>query len=141
MINSKRIFGAGVILWVVSAVFTWLTCGWLFNWVYQITPLIWKGPEAIMSASNLIGSNLIGLVSAFLFVFVYAVLYKGIPGKGATKGMNFGILVWLITAFSGMVGMAFYMTISEIVIVYWVVQALILNLIKGAIMGAIYKNN
>ena len=83
--NAKRILISGVVIWIVGTVFGILTCGWLFNWVYTLPPNIWKDPAVMMSAGNLIGANLIGLVSAIIFALVYALLYKGIPGEGAKK--------------------------------------------------------
>lgn len=52
--------------------------------------------------------------------------------------MIYGILVWLVGALTGLASMPFYMTIATTVIVYWIIQALVLNLINGAIVGAIY---
>jgi hypothetical protein len=70
---------------------------------------------------------------------VYALLYKGIPGEGAKKGITYGILVWLVGALTGIASMAFYMTIATTVVVYWILQALVLSIINGAIVGVIYK--
>jgi len=67
------------------------------------------------------------------------VLNKGIPGEGAKKKMTYGILVWLVGALTGIASMAFYMTIATTVVVYWILQALVLGLINGAIVGVIYK--
>ena len=139
--NAKRILISGVVIWIVGTVFGILTCGWLFNWVYTLPPNIWKDPAVMMSAGNLIGANLIGLVSAIIFALVYALLYKGIPGEGAKKGMTYGLLVWLVGALAGIASMPFYMTIATTVVVYWTIQALVLNLINGAIVGAIYKED
>ncbi len=130
---------AGVVIWIVGIIWTMLTCGWLFNWVYAIPPVIWKDAAAITSIGNMIGSNLLGLLIALIFVFVYAWLYKGIPGKGIKKGLAYGFIVWLVSAFSGMITMPFYMTISWVVIVYWVLNGLISYLIFVLIAGAIYK--
>lgn len=85
IINTKRILISGVVIWIVGTVFGLLTCGWLFNWVYQLPPNIWKDPTMMMSAGNIIGANLIGLIRAIIFALVFALLYKGIPGKGAKK--------------------------------------------------------
>jgi hypothetical protein len=41
---------------------------------------------------------------------------------------------------SGIASMPFYLTIATTVVVYWIIQALALNLINGAIVGAIYKD-
>jgi len=67
------------------------------------------------------------------------VLNKGIPGEGAKKGMTYGILVWLVGALTGIASMPDYMTIATTVVVYWILQALVLNIINGAIVGVIYK--
>ena len=136
--NVKKILISGAIIWFVNSLFGWLTCGWLFNWVYRVPPNIWKDPTTMMSAGNMMGMNLCGIISAMLFVLVYAVLYKGIPGKGAKKGMTYGFLMWLVGAFSGVISMPFYMAIATTVVVYWIIQALIMGLINGAIVGTIY---
>jgi len=78
--NTKRILVATIAIWIVSVVFGFLTCGWLFNWVYQIPPNIWKTTEQM--AGNMLWVTLIGLIPALLFSLVFAVLYNGIPGKG-----------------------------------------------------------
>jgi hypothetical protein len=53
--------------------------------------------------------------------------------------MTYGILVWLVGALTGIASMPFYMTIATTVVVYWILQALVLGLINGAIVGVIYK--
>lgn len=137
--NWKRFILSAILIWIVGSVMAMLTCGWLFNWVYEIPPRIWVDPETIMSTPNMVGSYAGGLIISILFVLVYAVLYKGIPGKGVKKGLMYGFLVWLVGAVSGLLTSPFYMTISVIVVVYWIAQALVVNLINGAIIGAIYK--
>ncbi|OGP55545.1 MAG: hypothetical protein A2Y65_00875 [Deltaproteobacteria bacterium RBG_13_52_11] len=137
--NAKRIVIAGVVIWIVDLVVVFLTCGWLFKWVYQLPPNIWLDPAAMMSTCNLIGANVIGIIRAILFALVFAIIYKGIPGKGVNKGMIYGILVWIVGALTGMASMPFYMTIATTVVVYWTIQALVLSVINGAIVGALYK--
>lgn len=139
--NTKKILISGVVIWVISTIFGLLTCGWLFSWVYTLPPNIWKDPVEMMSTGNIIGGNLTGLFRAIIFALVYALLYKGIPGESVKKGMMYGILVWLVGALAGMASMPFYMTIATTVVVYWIIQALVLNLISGAIVGVIYKEN
>lgn len=137
--NVKKLVLSAVVMWVVNTVLIWLTCGWLFKWVYEIPPIIWKTPEAMMATGNMAASLLVGFIVALLFALVYAVFYKGIPGKGVNKGLHYGFFIWLVSALSGMATMPFYMTIATTVVIYWIVQALVLSLIKGAILGAIYK--
>lgn len=138
--NAKRIVVAGLIIWIVDSIFFILTCGWLFKWVYKLPPHIWRDFTAMpATALNLIGPHVIGIIRALLFALVFAILYKGIPGKGVVKGIIFGVLVWIVGALTGMASMPFYMTIATGVVIYWIIQQLVLGLINGAIIGAIYK--
>lgn len=137
--NIKRIIGAGAVVWVVSTAWGWLTCGWLFNWVYQIPPIIWKAPEAMMTPGNTAYSLIVGLIGAILFVLVFAVLYSGIPGTGVKKGLIYGFLMWLVGTVAGIGTLPAYMTIASAVVVYWIIGFLVVGLIKGAIVGAMYK--
>jgi hypothetical protein len=134
-----RMLLAALAIWIFSTIWMFLTCGWLFSWIYEIEPIIWYSAETMMSAQTLIFSNLFGILSAVIFVLVFAVLYKGIPKKGISKGLVYGFLVWLIGPFSGMISMPLYMTIAPAVIVYWLISALITFLVMGVIAGAIYK--
>ncbi len=131
--NIKRILIAGIVVWLVEFVIGALTCGWLFNWVYKLPPNIWK------TSINMIGMNIVGIIRAMMFVLVFAIFYKGIPGKGAKKGIVYGLLIWLVGALPGLAGMPFYMTIANTVVIYWLIQCLILSLLTGAIIGVIYK--
>jgi hypothetical protein len=138
--NAKRIVIAGLVVWIVSSIFFFLTCRWLFKWVYKLPPNIWRDFTAMQaSALNLIGPHVIGIIRALLFTLVFAILYKGIPGKGITKGIVYGVLVWLVGALTGMASMPFYMTIATGVVIYWIIQQLVLGVINGAIVGVLYK--
>lgn len=53
--------------------------------------------------------------------------------------MIYGILVWLVGALTGVASILFYMTIATTVVVYWIIQAPVLNKINIAIVGSIYK--
>jgi len=137
--NIKKTIISTIILWIVGVVFTFLTCGWLFSWVYRIPPNIWKSQAEMMSLNNMIFSNFAGIFKALVFILVFGVLYRGIPGQGVKRGLRYGFLVWMVGTLFGMITMPLYMTISETVVIYWMLQALVINLINGAIVGAIYK--
>jgi hypothetical protein len=139
IMNAKRILISGVVIWIVSSIFGFLTCGWLFNWVYQLPPNIWLAPTTIMSPGNMIGAHINGIIRGLLFALVFAILFKGIPGKGVNKGMIYGVLVWLVGSLPGIASMPFYMTIATTVVVYWIILQLVMGVIEGAIVGAIYK--
>jgi len=69
--NIPKIIIAGVAVWLTNTVLGFLTCGKLFNWVYEIPPNVWKDPEVMMSGSNLLWINLFGLVSGLIFASAF----------------------------------------------------------------------
>ncbi len=91
--NVNRIIGASLLNWVLGFLFMMLTCGWLFTWVYELSPKIWMSAEVMQSMSTMVAMALFGLFSALLFSAVFALLYKGIPKSGANKGLVYGFLV------------------------------------------------
>lgn len=137
--NFKRIIFASIVIWIIGSILIILTCGNFFSWVYKLPPNIWLPPEVFQKPVNMAMSNLIGLLKAFSFSLVYAIIYKGIPGEKTAKGIYYGILIWLVSALTGLVGMPFYMSISPVVVIYWIIQALVFNIIFGIILSIIYK--
>jgi hypothetical protein len=137
--NTKRFVLSALAVWIFGIIWTFLTCAGLFKWVYEIPPIIWKTPEAMMTAGNTIGSLIVGLIAALIFTMIYATLYRKLPIKGVKGGMLYGFFVWLIAPFVGVVSMPFYMTIATTVVVYWLLNFLVSYLIMGLIVGAIYK--
>lgn len=138
-IDYKKLTIATILMWLAGTIIVFLTCGWLFKWVYEIPPLIWLAPEQMMSAGNMLWSNLIGILRVLLFALVFIIVYDSIPYKGWKKGMKYGFIIWLVSALSGMISMPLFMTISWTVVIYWIAQALVTNLVIGAILGAVYK--
>lgn len=134
--NLKNVIVAGVAAEVVKFVFVMLTCGWLFMWVYSLAPTnVWK-PWA-MEGLILMAAG--GLVLNILLAYVYALFYKGIPGKGLMKGIWYGFGVWLVGTLPGMFAIYTLMTVANVVVIYWTVQWLVGNMLLGAVIAAIYK--
>jgi hypothetical protein len=134
-----RMILAALAVWIAGSVYTMLTCGWLFNRVYQIPPIIWVKPETMMLPMNMAMSYGLSLIMALISVMVYALLYNGIPGNGYKKGLMYGVITYLVGVLPGISGMPFYMTISWTVVGYWMVNFLVYELIAGFLTGVIYK--
>ncbi|MEW6103358.1 MAG: hypothetical protein AB1630_06025 [bacterium] len=133
-----KVLLAGVVVGILGSIWGWLTCGWLFNWVYTLEPTnVWKGPEA-MTPGFMALANLLGILFAILMALVYALLYKGIPGKGVLKGLCFGLFVWLVGTLPGNVMAGMWSVINPTVICYWVISGLVTNLWQGLVIAAIY---
>jgi hypothetical protein len=139
MIDKKRVILSSVILLIVSSVYTFITCGWLFKGVYDIEPVIWLDSAIMMGTTNMILSTLITFITLILLSAVYGILHEALPGKTYKRGLIFGFLIFLIGPLTGIIAMPFYMTISWMVILYWVVSLLIKYLIIGSLLGKIYE--
>lgn len=137
--NKTRLLLLTLLVFVIHTMIIMLTCGWLFSWVYTLPPTeVWLPKEVMMSSQTLLNSNLLTLVMSFFFVYVYAVIYKGVPGKTWSRGLTYGALLWLITGV-GMSSMMLFMAISPTVVIYWIIQALVISLISGSFVGGLYK--
>lgn len=132
----SKVLIATIVVSVFNFIVGALTCGGLFSWVYKVEPVnVWK------PMTNAILPYMIAeiLIVNLLFVVVYALIQKGVPGKNKfTKGLIYGLLVWLVGLVPGMLATAIYMTVSKVVILYWTVWGLIVSPLKGIIASAIY---
>lgn len=133
----KQVIIATIVVTIVSMILGMLTCGWLFRWVYELSPVgVWKFGPGI--SPNPVWLTLGNLVMALILVLVYALVSSGIPGKGTRKGMNYGFIVWLLSL-GGMWAVLMFMTVNPGVVLYWTILGLVILLIEGAIIGAIVK--
>lgn len=121
---------------VFHFVFGALTCGWLFTWVYTLEPVnVWRhmdGPPGIVF-------NLVTFLLNVIFVAIYVLLKKGIPGKTkVVKGIVFGLCVWALGILPGMFATAYFMTVAQTVVIYWTIAGLIETPLRGLIAAAVY---
>ena len=130
-----KIIIATVVVTIFNAIVGAVTCGGIFNWVYKLEPVsVWKPMEA-PGVTYYIGAMLLN----FLFVVVYAMLRKGIPGKNKlVKGLIFGLCVWAVGILPGMFATYIFMTVAPTVIVYLAIMGLAQDPLKGLITAAIY---
>lgn len=134
--NIKKIILAVVAVAVFNIIVGMLTCGGVFSWVYKLEPTnVWKPMQSISLPLMIAG---IFIIDA-LFVWVYALINKGIPGQNRlVKGLLYGLLVFLVGLVPGMISTYLYMTVAKTVIVYWTIWGFVVNPLKGLITSAIY---
>ena len=131
-----RILIAGIAVSVVNIVWGFLTCGRFFNWVYTLKPTyIWKSAEEIPFGL----ANIAGIIFAIFLALVYAVIKSALPGKGIVKGLTYGLLIWLIGTLPGNFGLGMFTRIHPTVVTYWIISGLVVNLLYGLVIAAIYK--
>lgn len=139
-INYKRWVVSGVLVHIVGFVASALTCGWLFNWVYYVPPTEAFKPMTAPDANWFLWMNLGGLVFSLLFALVYALLYHGIPGKkGYEKGFMFGVLIFFVSVLPGGFYYWMLMNVSSVFVSYFIVQGFALSIIRGFVLGTVYK--
>lgn len=134
--KTGKVLLAALAVSIFHFVFGALTCGWLFTWVYTIEPVnVWRhmdGPPGI-------GFNLGIFLLNVIFVSIYVLLKKGIPGKTRfARGLAFGLCVWAVGILPGMFATAYFMTVSSVVVVYWTVMGLIETPVMGLIAALVY---
>lgn len=134
--NIKKIILAVVIVALFNIMVGMLTCGGVFNWIYKLEPTnVWKSMENFSFPIMIASTFFVDLI----FVLVYVLINKGIPGKNKfTKGLLFGLLVWMIGLVPGMISTYLYMTVSTTVVIYWTIWGLVVSPLKGLIAAAIY---
>lgn len=135
----SKVLIATIVVSVFNFIVGALTCGGVFSWVYKVEPTnVWK------PMTNAIFPYMIAeiLIVNLLFVIVYALIQKGVPGKNKfTKGLIYGLLVWSVGMVPGMLTTALYMTVSKVVVLYWTIWGVIVTPLKGIIISAIYGDD
>lgn len=134
--NIKKIILAIILVAAFNIIVGMLTCGGAFSWVYKLKPTnVWK-PVTNMSMPLMMAGI---FLTDTLFVFVYALINKGIPGQNRfIKGLIYGLLVVLVGLIPGMISTYTFMTVATTVVVYWTIWGLIVSPLKGLITAAIY---
>lgn len=141
-IDFKRVLLAGIAINFVS----YLAGGgsyFFFRWIFELEPRnIWKwtpGTTLDMSPKWWISLLIINTLLAVIFALVFAILYRGIPGRGLQKGFAFGFLVWLVGVVPPVLTWYFLVNISPGALVYFTIQGLFEWLVYGIVISAIYK--
>lgn len=114
----------------------------LFRSIFELEPTsVWKWTPA-MGLTIPVSWPILLIMNVFfalVFAWVFAVLYRGIPGIGIGKGLWFGLLAWLIGVLPPMTTLYLMTTIAPGALVYFTIQGLFEWLVYGAVIAAIYK--
>jgi len=141
-INITKVLFAGTAIFFIS----FLVGGgsyFIFSGVFDLEPrAIWKWTPSQgfdMSAEWWIILLLLNIILAVVFAFIYALIEKGLPGKGIQKGLGFGMIVWIVGPIPALVTMYLMMNIATGALIYFTLQSLFEWLIYGAVISLIYK--
>lgn len=147
MANLKffRVFLAGLLFAVLAQVIH--TIGAYLTMSYYMMPeyfSIWSkimmptaGPPP---TSFMVYSLLFSLISGILIALVYGIVKNSVPGKTtAKKGLNYGLLLFLVAGIPGYLSMLLLINLPALLLLYWVFETLILDLIGCIIIARIMK--
>ncbi|MBU2578618.1 DUF1761 domain-containing protein [Patescibacteria group bacterium] len=139
--NCPNVLLPALVITIIGTVFGFLTCGWLFKWIYAIEPIsAWKYGLDVAPSVKAMAVNFVGeFILSMILVCVFMKLYDGIPYSGWKKGVKFGFLVWLVSALPGMFAIYMWMNVAVEWIAYMTIMGLVVLLIKGAVIGAMCK--
>lgn len=143
--NFKRIILAGLAVDAISfLIFPLFFSNALFGLVFQLEPTnIWKWtpqvPFVSMPTSYLLFFILTNTLLAIFIAFLYAVLYKAIPGTGIKKGLLFGLLISPMSVLIPMFSIWAMFRVPNITVLLFTIEQLIEILAYGVIIGLIYK--
>ena len=119
---------AGIVMLIIGSAFMMIPG--VTEWYTVTFPEIMVSPMAMSIMT--VGVVLIGIFMGL----IYSVINSAIPGEGARKGLNYGIMVWLLAGLTWpimMVGFApAYLWIAELI------NGLITYSIAGAVLAIIY---
>lgn len=135
----KRVLLAGIGGTIVNIVYSMLVCTqFIIPWLKEVTPPeLWIEETALYLPIMMV----FGFAVCFLWAFGYALLYKGLPGTGISKGVVYGILVlWVLGVLPNMAALYLHTTISaEIIWVFITANSLLRGIVLGVTYGFIYK--
>jgi len=136
--NLKKVLIAGVVGAVINAVYSILVCTQLIiPYAKRVTPSGFWVPETGFHTFIMI---IFGFAICILWAFGYALLYKGIPGTGLSKGVIYGFLLWLLGMLPNNLALQLHTNIwPEFNWVFLSVGSLIRWIILGMIYALIYK--
>jgi hypothetical protein len=131
--NWKKGIIAGLVAGVVILIIGNLS-GFLFAVDYTKTPELWKP----MTGNWLYNMIAIDFVEGIIYGIVFTLIYSGIPGNGWKKGLNYGLIVWLVATVPGMLMTYFTMAVPDMIVVSWTVGGLISLVIAGPVIAIIH---
>jgi len=132
--NNKNIIKI-ILLAVLTAVIMFIVgsiMGMVTSPLY--TGAIWKD----MTGSWLIMMVFYDLFVGFLFVLIYSIILKGLPGKGLSRGLFYGFLFALIGVVPGLIMTYLSMAVPAILIFWWAVSGFVQYIASGMVVGALY---
>jgi len=82
-------------------------------------------------ASFFLYSALFQLIAAVFFVLVFYLLGSAVPGRKAVRGLIYGVLIFLVGSFPGMLSSFLLVNLPIGLVLWWMLSGLIIGLLAG----------
>jgi hypothetical protein len=129
-------FLAGIAMVAADMAVWGATQGYLMP-LYQASSALWKPMEPL--GAWLAQMWAATIADGILFGIVYSTLYNGIPGTNINKGLNYGVILWLVGTVPGMAVTYLMMAVPTPIVASWLFGGLIDVLVMGAVLAYVYE--
>lgn len=143
--NFNRVVISGLVFMFISEIIN--TVSSILTMSYYTNPLYFSLWSKLMMPANgppgsefYLASIAIGIVIGIIFAATYSLLKESIPGKGISKGINYGILLFLVAGVPFTLTTYLVLAIPAMLLIYWALSELVIYLICGAVFAKIMEN-
>ncbi|UCG95276.1 MAG: hypothetical protein JSV92_04505 [archaeon] len=85
-------------------------------------------------------SVLFNFITALILTLFYVLINKSVPGKFSfMKGINYGILLFIITAVPTFFSMSLLLAVPVLLSISWMIEALIIDILGGIVIARFIK--
>ena len=134
--NNKKFWISVVVIFFVYGILQFVIHGGLLQKAYMATAHLWN--EEAMMKSRIYGHFLADFFFALLFCFIYVKGYE--PNKaGAAQGIRYGLYMGLFVQLPMFFTYFVVMKAPTSLLAWWLIYGLLVSIICGGILGAIYK--
>lgn len=119
--------------------FGMLTCGWLFKWIYRLSPIpIWR-PVQFLAWQYWVMVDIGIFVISIIYVMAYAKIGCVLGKSKIERGLRFGFYLWFVAMLPGMFYLYTFINIHPWVVVYWLIRGFIEFIVAGLLIAWIYS--
>jgi hypothetical protein len=140
--NLKKVVLSAVIYTIIAQIIN--IVGSIFTMSYYTDPAYFGLWSKLMMPGNgppgtefFVASIAISFIIGIIFSGVYSFLKGSIPGKGLRKGINYGIMLFLVTGVPFTLTTYLLFAVPAFLLLDWAISTLVIYLIIGAAFAKI----
>ncbi len=141
-INFKLVVISSIVFLIISQIINTITA--VFTMSYYTNPEFFALWSKLMMPANgppgtefFLASIIIDIIIGIILAGSYALLADSIPGEGISKGINYGILLFLIAGVPFTLTIYLLFAVPGSLLIYWTISTLVIYLISGAAFAKI----